>query len=269
MNSNTSKTGRKALLGTSITTGSYRDLLDAILSLAEKKIPSYVCFANVHMVVEAHRDPSFQKLLHDAAVVAPDGKPVSLLLRLTQGLKQDRVCGMDMFPDILARAEASEKSVYFYGTTPQLLARIAEKARKEFPALKIAGYHSPPFRALSEREKCDIISMINEANPDLVFVSLGCPKQERWMAENRNKIGACLLGLGQAFKVYAGEEKRLPKWMRDLALEWAYRLYLEPGRLWKRYLYTNTIFLMLAMRDIIGGWWRRRSPEERRHLPTN
>src|SRR5688500_16081830 len=142
------KTGQRPVLGTSITTGSYGDFIDGIFSLVERKIPSYVCFANVHMVVEAHRDRSFQKVLNEASFVAPDGKPLSVLLRLTQGLRQQRVCGMDIFPDILARAEATGKSIYFYGTTDALLRTIVKKANKEFPALKIAGYHSPPFRAL-------------------------------------------------------------------------------------------------------------------------
>jgi len=221
------------------------------------------------MVVEAHRDPAFQRVVNNAAIVAPDGKPLSLFLRLTEGLKQDRVCGMDIFPDILAQAQENGKSVYFYGTTPELLKTVTTKARKEFPALKIAGYYSPPFRDLTEGEKSDIIQMIRYANPDLLFVSLGCPKQERWMAENKDKIGACFLGLGQAFKVYAGEEKRLPKWMRDLSLEWAYRLYLEPGRLWKRYLYTNSAFVFLSMRDLATGWVKAHGFRRHHHVPAH
>lgn len=251
MDLNTLQGLKRSVLDSLVTTGSYRDFVDDISYLVDKKIPSYVCFANVHMVMEAHRDASFRKIVNEAAVVAPDGKPLSILLRLREGLKQDRVCGMDILPDLLANAAATGKSVYFYGTTPELLEAIAKKARKEFPALKIAGYYSPPFRELSPEEKSNIIQMINQTSPDLVFVSLGCPKQEKWMAENKDKIGSCLLGLGQAFKVYAGEEKRLPKWMRDLSLEWAYRLYLEPRRLWKRYLYTNSLFILLGSKDVI------------------
>jgi len=202
------------------------------------------------MLVEAHQDKSFQKLINEANIVAPDGKPLSVFLKLSEGIEQDRVCGMDILPDLLKKAEESGESVYFYGTTDELLKTITQKAQREFPALKIAGYYSPPFRNLSDKEDAVITEKIRQAKPDLVFVSLGCPKQEKWMAEHKDKLNACLLGLGQAFKVYAGQEKRLPKWMRDLSMEWIYRLCQEPDRLWKRYMYTNSYFLLLAIRHL-------------------
>ncbi|GHN02638.1 hypothetical protein WSM22_41270 [Cytophagales bacterium WSM2-2] len=200
------------------------------------------------MVIESYRNRSFRELINRANIVAPDGRPLSIFLRLFEGVKQDRVCGMDIMADILKEAEKSQKSVYFYGTTEELLKVIIKKTKIEFPTLNIAGYHSPPFKALSMNEDKIITEKIRGTHPDLVFVSLGCPKQERWMAEHKTKLNACLLGLGQAFKVYAGQERRLPKWMRNLSLEWAYRLYLEPGRLWKRYAYTNFYFLFLVAR---------------------
>jgi N-acetylglucosaminyldiphosphoundecaprenol N-acetyl-beta-D-mannosaminyltransferase len=247
---------RKTIFNSSISIGTYPAFVDEIFSLIRYKIPSYVCFANVHMLIEAHQDRVFQKVINQANLVAPDGKPLSLFLRLSEGIRQDRICGMDILPDLLKRAEASGKSVYFYGTTEELLQVIIQKARKEFPALNISGYYSPPFRNLSSEETFAILHTIKEAAPDLVFVSLGCPKQEKWMAEHKDKIGACLLGLGQAFKVYAGQEKRLPTWMRDLSLEWLYRLYLEPGRLWKRYAFTNSYFLVLVIQSLAQRFFR-------------
>jgi REP element-mobilizing transposase RayT len=108
--------------------------------------------------------------------------------------------------------------------------------------------YSPPFRRLTDEEESDIVNMINSARPDLICVALGCPKQENWMAAHMDKLQGCMLGLGHAFNVYAGQAKRSPKWMQNLSLEWAYRLYQEPGRLWKRYFVTNTTFLLLTMR---------------------
>lgn len=242
---------KRSILGCSVSIGSYREFVAKIFSLVEDKASSYVCFANVHMIIEAYHDQAFQKIVNEAHVVAPDGKPLSVFIRWFFGLRQERVCGMDIFPDILKKAEEMGKSVYFYGTTDQLLKTITEKATRDFPRIKIAGYYSPPFRVLSETEKREIITMINTAAPDLVFVSLGCPKQEKWMADHKNELNACLLGLGQAFKVYAGEEKRLPKWLRDLSMEWLYRFYLEPRRLWRRYLYTNAYFLYLVVRSAV------------------
>ncbi len=249
----------KNIFNSIISIGDYQSFIDEIFSFVNYKIPSYICFANVHMVIEAYGDKSFQKLLNEANVVAPDGRPLSVFLRLSEGINQDRVCGMDILPDLLKQAEATGKSVYFYGTTEELLKIITKKAGIEFPALKLAGYCAPPFRTLTDEEDAVVVEKIKEAKPDLVFVSLGCPKQERWMAEHKNKLNTCLLGLGQAFKVYAGTEKRLPKWMRDLSLEWIYRLIQEPGRLWKRYVYTNSYFLILVLRHLTIQFFQKSS----------
>lgn len=237
---------RKPVLKSLISVGTYQEFVDEIFALVKNKIPSYVCFANVHMVVEGYKDPEFQQVMDHANIVAPDGRPISIFLNYFTKVNQDRVCGMDLFPDLLKQAEASGQSVYFYGTTDQLLSRIVQKARIQFPLLRISGFYSPPFRDISEEENDSIIESIKATSPDLVFVSLGCPKQEKWMAKNRDRMAVCLLGVGQAFSTYAGVEKRLPTWMRNLSLEWLYRLYLEPQRLWKRYLFTNSYFLWLT-----------------------
>jgi len=203
------------------------------------------------MVVEANRDPAFKRVVNQATIVAPDGKPLSVFMKLFHKISQDRVCGMDILPDLLRKAEAAGRSVYFYGGEQHCLDRIEARVKKEFPKLRVAGMYSPPFRQLSDEEKAEDITRIRESGADLVFVSLGCPRQEKWMAESVKKLNACLLGLGQAFTVYAGLERRLPKWMRALCLEWTYRLFLEPKRLWKRYLTTNAEFLYLTMKYAI------------------
>jgi len=238
---------RKSVLRSQISTGTYQEFINEILALVKDKVASYVCFANVHMVMEGFNGPDFQKTINNANIVAPDGRPVSLFLSLFNKTNQERVCGMDLFPDLLKKAAEAGKSVYFYGNTDEILLRIVRKARTDFPSLKISGFYSPPFRVISDDENDEIIDRIKKSSPDLVFVSLGCPKQEKWMAKNRDKIGACLLGVGQAFSTYAGVEKRLPVWMRNLSLEWIFRLYLEPKRLWKRYLFTNSYFLWLTL----------------------
>jgi N-acetylglucosaminyldiphosphoundecaprenol N-acetyl-beta-D-mannosaminyltransferase len=173
-------------------------------------------------------------------------------MQYVRGEKQDRVAGMDLMPVLMAEAAKANKSVFLIGSTTDIQQLIIKKASIELPDLKVAGAISPPFRPLSEDEKAKIVQEINEANPDFVFVSLGCPKQEKWMAEHIGKVNACMLGLGQAFNVYAGTEKRLPKWMRALSLEWVYRLILEPKRLWKRYLVNNTMFVWLVIKYILA-----------------
>jgi N-acetylglucosaminyldiphosphoundecaprenol N-acetyl-beta-D-mannosaminyltransferase len=259
---------KRTVFNSKISTGTYREFIQEIFQLVKFKVPSYVCFANVHMVVEAQRDPSFQRVLNGANVAAPDGKPVSIAMKLINRQNQDRVCGMDMMPDLLREAALRGKSVFFYGDTEEMLELISTKAKREFPDLKISGYYSPPFRELSDTESEEMVSMIKNAAPDLVFVSLGCPKQEKWMAKYRDKLGSCLLGVGQAFRVYAGVEKRLPPWMRNLCLEWMFRLCLEPGRLWKRYLVTNTYFLLLTLNYVASrGLQEFFAPFEKAKMP--
>lgn len=248
------------VLNSAVSVGSRQEFINEVITLAKYKVGSYICFANVHMVMEAYRDPAFQQIVNKANVVAPDGKPISLFINAFDKLKQERVCGMDLMPDLLKRADASGKSVYFYGSTNAVLSKIMQKALKEFPTLQICGSYSPPFRKLSETEEEEIISAIRKASPDLIFVSLGCPKQEKWMAQHKDKLQACLLGVGQAFNTYAGVEKRLPIWMRNLSLEWVYRLFLEPGRLWKRYLVTNSYFLWLTAGHAIAQLRNKLSP---------
>jgi N-acetylglucosaminyldiphosphoundecaprenol N-acetyl-beta-D-mannosaminyltransferase len=238
------------LFRTLVSTGSYQDYLQQIICLAATRTSSYVCFANVHMLMEAYQQPEFNQVVNAADIVAPDGRPLSFLMRHHYAINQPRVCGMDMFTDILDAAQQKEVSIFFYGSTPEVLATVITKAQQEFPLLLIAGSYSPPFRPLTLEEDQAVVAIIKASKAQLVFVSLGCPKQEKWMYEHREHLAACMLGLGQAFLVYAGLEKRLPIWARNLSLEWLYRLYQEPNRLWKRYLKTNSMFILLAGKDI-------------------
>jgi N-acetylglucosaminyldiphosphoundecaprenol N-acetyl-beta-D-mannosaminyltransferase len=250
---------KKKVIDSWVSAGSFKEFVSNIFLLTEENKSSYVCFANVHMIIEAHHDPEFSKVVNDADIVTPDGRPLSIYMNLFYKMQQERVPGMDLMPILLQEAEKRMKSVYFYGSSNEILELIVKRANKELPDLKISGTYSPPFRQLTNKEKEDIVNKINSAQPDLVFVALGCPKQEKWMAEHKGKINSCMLGVGQAFNVYAGIEKRLPKWMRDLSLEWTYRLVLEPKRLWKRYLVTNSLFLILFIRLFFGRLFNKRA----------
>ncbi|WP_439883371.1 WecB/TagA/CpsF family glycosyltransferase [Pontibacter sp. MBLB2868] len=241
---------KRRLLTSLISAGTFNDFINHIFWLTENKASSYVCFANAHMLVEAYQNQEFNTLLNNADVVTPDGGPLSKLMKMIYGEEQDRVAGMDVLPRLLQEAAARGKSVYFYGSTDQVLEAVVTKARKDLPELNIAGSYSPPFRKLSEAEDAAIVDNINQANPDLVFVALGCPKQERWMADHKDRVNACMLGVGQAYMTYADLEKRLPEWARNLSLEWTYRLWQEPRRLWKRYLITNSMFVYLTLRSL-------------------
>ncbi|MBO3269014.1 WecB/TagA/CpsF family glycosyltransferase [Hymenobacter defluvii] len=243
---------KRLVLNSGISTGTFPEFVDTILQLGAARTSAYVCCANVHMLVEAHRDAEFRQVLADADVVTPDGSPVAGAVGWFHGKRQERVAGMDLTPALLAEAERRGQSVYFYGTTDAVLAKIRERIERELPNLRIAGMVSPPFRKLTPEEEEAHVAAINKADPDLLFVALGCPRQEKWMAAHRGRIKACMLGVGQAFLTYAGLEQRLPAWARRLWLEWAYRLWLEPRRLWRRYLITNSHFIYLIARKALA-----------------
>jgi N-acetylglucosaminyldiphosphoundecaprenol N-acetyl-beta-D-mannosaminyltransferase len=252
---------KRPVLDSWISTGQPAEFVDAILALGAARASAYVCCANVHMLVEAQQHPDFGRILNEANVVTPDGSPVAAALQWLHHQPQPRVAGMDLLPALLAAAARHNQSVYFYGTTEVVLSALRARIDQELPALRVVGAHAPPFRPLSEAEAAADVAAINAADPDLLFVALGCPRQERWMAAHRGRIRACMLGVGQAFVVYAGLESRLPPWARKLWLEWAYRLWLEPRRLWRRYLFTNTRFLYLIGRRMLAHYAGRPWPQ--------
>jgi N-acetylglucosaminyldiphosphoundecaprenol N-acetyl-beta-D-mannosaminyltransferase len=214
-----------------------------------KHIPAYVCFANVHMTMEAHQDPAFKQMLDRASLVLADGKPLTIACRLLYKQQQERIAGMDFMPRIIEVCHQQKATIFLYGSTTEVLDLLQKKIQTEYPGVKIGGAISPPFgRTLTVEEQQQYIDQINESGAHLVFVALGCPRQEKWMANNYTKINAVLLGIGGALPVMAGVQKRSPVWMQKMALEWLYRLFQEPKRMFKRYLYTNSAFIWLFFR---------------------
>lgn len=213
----------------------------------------YVCICNAHSVVTASQDKAFQAVVSGADMATPDGAPVAWVLRRLGASAQSRVSGPDLMLDYLAHAETTGESVYLYGSTSETLSALLTALNTRFPALRIAGHHSPPFRALSAEEDEADVQRINASGAGTVWVSLGCPKQERWMEDHRGRIHAVMIGVGAAFDFHAGTTPRAPEWMRDANLEWLHRLLSEPRRLWRRYLVTNTLFIVGAARQLL---WR-------------
>jgi N-acetylglucosaminyldiphosphoundecaprenol N-acetyl-beta-D-mannosaminyltransferase len=229
---------------------SFRESVEQVAARGLQHKPAFVCFANVHMTIEAHNDAAFRKMLDDAWLILPDGKPVALAFRWLYRKKQERVSGMDFMPAILERAHQLKARVFLYGSTEPVLEKIKERINTDFPGATVAGAISPPFRQLTEEEIQNHIQLINNSSAHFVMVALGCPKQEKWMAKNYKQINAVLLGLGGAFPVTAGLQKRAPVWMQRLALEWLYRLIQEPRRMFKRYFYTNLYFIGLFIKEL-------------------
>jgi len=228
--------------------GSYKEFIVTILEYAQQKKSYYTCMANVHMLVEAYLHIDFAASVKKADLITPDGRPLTWALQMLYGIKQDRVAGMDILPDLLEQGQAKQLAVYFYGGHPGLLDKTRCYLENTYPDLRICGLYSPPFRKLSEEEDEEVINKINQSGAQMVFVSLGCPKQEKWMAAMANRIDAVMIGIGGALSVMVGAQKRAPKWIQTAGLEWSFRLWQEPGRLFKRYAITNSIFIYLFLK---------------------
>lgn len=236
------------VLSIPVSTGSYAEFVEQLAAAAVAKKSEYACVANVHMLIEAHKNRRFAKVVKEATYVTPDGKPISWAMRLLHGVKQERVAGMTLLPDLLTAAEKAGIAVFFYGGTEAMLQKTAAYVHQHFPALKLAGMHSPPFRNLTALEEKKVAAKINASGASLVFAVLGCPKQEKWMASMKGRVEAVMVGVGGALPVMIGEQKRAPVWMQRAGLEWFFRMMQEPGRLFKRYAVTNSLFVYLLMK---------------------
>lgn len=234
---------RCTILNTNINVTNMDEVLHMLDQCLEEKRGDYICVANVHTTVMAFRDEKYRKIQNESWMTIPDGKPLSLVSRKRGFTDAQRVPGPDLMVKVF---EASKKRGYrhfFYGSTDQTLRMLRENIEKKYPYLDVVGMYSPPFRPLTEEEDQQIIMMINETYPDFVWVGLGAPKQEIWMAEHKNKIQAIMIGVGAAFDFEAGVVKRAPKWMQEMYLEWLHRILQDPKRLIPRYVSTNAAFL--------------------------
>lgn len=229
--------------------GSFQDFVNNIVDLGQRRASSYVCVANVHMCVEMYQDVTFAQVVNQADIVTPDGVPLIKGLQLLYGIDQERVAGPDLMPALLHESEKQGLKVYFYGSTDEVLDKLKDFCRANYPKLSIAGMHSPAFRVLTEAEANTEIQHINASGANIVLIALGCPKQERWMGNMKGKVNAVMVGVGGAFPMLVGVQKRAPLWMQQNSLEWFYRLAQEPRRLFKRYFITNSLFILLIMKE--------------------
>lgn len=232
------------VLGTFIDAVDQESARRRILEWATARQSRAVYLCNVHSVVTADSDPQFQLVLDGADLAAPDGAPVAWALRRLGQPVPHRVSGPDLMWHLLGDAERRQLRIYFYGSSATTLARLRQAAITAYPGLQIAGMHSPPYRPLTNREQQALVDNINATRPHMVFVGLGCPKQEAWIMARRGEITAVMLGVGAAFDFHAGVIRRAPRWMRDYGLEWLHRLGTNPRRLARRYLVTNSVFML-------------------------
>ena len=243
----------QSVLGARINTLSWEEAIGQILTWGAAHESRYVSLCNVHSVVTTTRDPEFKIVINNADMSAPDGAPVAWALRHLGYTSQQRISGPDLMWRYLSRAERLGQSVFFYGSTDATLDKLKKSVARQFPQLLVCGTCSPSFQTQTAEEDVAEVEAINRSGANVVFIGLGCPKQERWMAAHCGRIHAVMIGVGAAFDYHAGTVRRAPIWWQEHGLEWLYRLYSEPRRLFKRYLVTNTLFVIGIVRQLLAS----------------
>ena len=232
------------VLGVEYTTTNLTDAASYLLNHSKELSGKYVCFSNVHTTVMAADDKEYRTILNDSAATFPDGKPVADKIMAHGYGEAERVAGPDLMAELFRRSEGTGLKHFFYGSTEITLDALRKNLTEKYPYMNIAGMYSPPFRDLTEEEDAEITDLINASGADFVWIGLGAPKQEKWMASHEGRINGVMLGVGAGFDFHAGTVKRAPHILQNLGLEWLYRLFQNPKRLIKRYFITNTKFIL-------------------------
>lgn len=244
------------LFGLPLTPTTYQEATTAILDAAQLRLPKLVSCHAVHAVVTMSREKALREMARAFDMITPDGQPVRWALNLLYDTRlRDRVYGPDLMLSVCRSAAEQGVSIYLYGGTPEVADQLPKKLREKFPKLQVAGSESPPFRPLSEEEDQHVVERINGSGAGVVFIGLGCPKQDVFAYEHRDRISAVQVCVGAAFDFHAGRKNSAPATMQKWGLEWLFRLCQEPKRLWRRYLVTNTLFLLM----LLHAWLARRS----------
>lgn len=240
------------ILGMRVDATDYRHASGIVRGWAEREVSKYVCVAPVSSVMEAYDSQDFQRVISGADLVTPDGMPVVWGLRLLGFKAASRVYGPDLTLEVLGMAESNNLPIGFYGGTPSVLQQLQQRITARFPNLHIAYAYSPPFRSLTLEEGQQVVEAINQADVRILFVGIGSPKQEHWMAAQKGRIRAVMIGVGAAFDFLSGTKPQAPRWIMKIGMEWLFRLMTEPRRLWKRYLKHNPRFVVLFAAQLLG-----------------
>lgn len=241
------------VFGVKVSATTYAQVVDLVIQAGKARRPMLVDFAAVHPVVEAARDADFRQKLNSFDLVCPDGQPVRWALNRYYGCGlTDRVYGPKLTRELCRAAAENNVSIYLYGGTDEVLAKLSAKLLEWYPKLKIAGAWSPPFRPLTPEEDAAAVERINASGAGIVFLGIGSPKQENFAFDHRDRIRAAQLCVGAAFDFHAGVKRMAPPWMQRRGLEWLFRLCTEPRRLWKRYLVTNSLACWMVAKRLIN-----------------
>ena len=247
---------RVDILGVEINAIDMDDAVGAIGGWIRQREPTYVCLVPAHSVMEARRDEEYRRVLNGSGLTTPDGMSIVWLLKLRGHRRVQRVYGPDLVLEVCRASVEAGWSHFFYGGEEGVADDLVSTLESRYPGLRIAGTHSPPFRQLTPAEDAEVSRRIENSGADVVWVGIGSPRQERWIAEHAGKVGApVLIGVGAAFDYISGRKPQAPSWMQRAGLEWLFRLATEPRRLWRRYA-EYPLFVLLATTELVR---RRRS----------
>ncbi len=246
-----------AVLTMDVSVTSHKSAVDRVIDLGMVGQGAFVCVSNVHMCMEVFDKPDYAAVVNGSDLTVADGKPISIAQRALGYKDAQQVRGEDLTLELCKVAEDQGFSVGFFGATDELLDQLQSVLKARFQKLEIAYSFAPPFRPITDDEDETYIQAINASGVSVLFVGLGCPKQEIWMAEHKDKLSCVMLGVGAAFDFIAGNKKNAPRWMQKMGLEWLFRLGSEPRRLWKRYLKNNPRFVWYFVQQLLGRDFRK------------
>jgi len=242
----------REVLGTRVDATSYEDASRRVVRWAHEGRSAFVCVAAVHLVMEAFDSEALRRMVNEADLVTPDGMPLVWALKCLGVSNASRVYGPELMPHVVERAARANVPIGLYGGTPESLETLVQVLKAHFPRVRIVCQIAPPFRPLTPEEDEAVTQEIVASGARILFVGIGCPKQEKWMVAHRERIPAIMLGVGAAFDFHTGRVRQAPRWMRGAGLEWAFRLMMEPRRLWKRYAKHNPRFAGLLLLQLLG-----------------
>src|SRR6476661_9920209 len=251
--SSRSPQGRVNVLGVGVCPLTRHEALAIIEEWIANRERQYVCVCGIHGIMECQRDERLRAIHNSAGMVTTDGMPLVWLSWLNGFRQAQRVYGPDLLLDCCSRSQVQGYRHFFYGGGPGVPQQLITRLQNRFPGLQVAGGYSPPYRALTADEDAEVVQRINAAEPDVVWIGLSTPKQEQWMADHRDRLTApVLIGVGAAFDFHSGLKRQAPRWMQPSGLEWIFRLWQEPKRLWRRYLRNNPLFVWQILLQGLG-----------------
>lgn len=222
--------------------------------IMDKSYHNYIVVSNADTVVRSREDAAMRQAVNSSSLSIPDGISLVLLVRARGVPLKSRAYGPDLMLEFLKASEENGFSHFLYGATEETLEKLVSNIRKSYPKVRIAGSYAPPFRPLTQEEDAKVVDLINHCAPDVLWVGIGCPKQELWMYAHKNRLNVPVMaGVGAAFDFISGVKRQAPAWIRNNGFEWLFRLFCEPKRLWRRYLINNFKFLFYVSKELFSS----------------